>query len=155
MQRLPFILRDRRDQLRQRWLDALDEAAAGADYRELMASPVGDRFLRKLVDDLIALSEAEAYELPAVRRRLHEDAARDAEHRLGLGFDALDLVKGWQSLHAAVVDVLGDALAMGELPPPGEVLVELKEFTVLLDHMVRTTVATASGGVAGPPGGSG
>ncbi len=154
MQRLPFILRDRREQLRQRWLQALDEAGAGDDYRELMASPVGDRFLRKLVDDLVTLSEAEAYELPAVRRRLHEDAARDAEYRLGLGFAPLDLVKGWQTLHAAVVDVLGDALAMGELPPPGEVLVELKDFTVLLDHMVRTTVATAAAGGAsmGGPG---
>lgn len=149
MQRLPFILRDRRDQLRQRWLQALEEAAAGDDYRELMASPVGDRFLRKLVDDLVALSQAEAYELPALRRRLHEDAAREAEYRLGLGFAALDLVKGWQTLHAAVVDVLGDALAMGELPPPGEVLVELKDFTVLLDHMVRATVATAGAGAEG------
>jgi len=151
MKNLPFILRDHRDQLRQRWLAALDEAAAGEDFRELMASPMGDRVLRKLVDDLIALSEAEAYELPAVYRRLHEEAAREAEHRLGLGFARLDLVKGWQTLHAAVIDVLGDAIVTGELPPPGEVLLELKAFVSLLDHMVRTTV-----GVAAPePGASG
>lgn len=145
MQRLPLILRDHRDQLRRRWLEALDEAAAGEDYRELMASPVGDRFLRKLIDDLIALSEAEAYELPALRRRLHEDAAKEADYRLGLGFALLDLVKGWQALHAAVVDVLGDALVTGELPPAGEMLVELKAFVILLDHMVRTTVVTSVG----------
>lgn len=143
MQRLPFILRDHRDQLRQRWLAALQEVGAGEDYRELMASAVGDRFVRKFVDDLIALSEVEAYELPALRRRLHEDAAREAEYRLGLGFARLDLVKGWQTLDAAVVDVLEDALVMGELPPPGEVLLELKAFGTLLDHMVRTTLGTA------------
>ena len=144
MQRLPFILRDHRDQLRQRWSAALEEAASGEDYRELMASPMGDRFLRKLIDDLIALSEAEAYELPALYRRLHEEAAREAGHRLGLGFTRLDLVKGWQTLHAAVLDVLGDALVTGELPPPGEVLIELKAFGSLLDHMVRTTIVTTA-----------
>jgi len=150
MQRLPFILRDHRDQLRQRWIAALEEVGAGEDYRELMASAVGDRFLRKFVDDLIALSEAEAYELPALRSRLHEDATREAEYRLGLGFVRLDLIKGWQTLSAAVVDVLEDALVMGELPPPGEVLLELKAFGTLLDHMVRTTmgVAPAESGVA-------
>jgi hypothetical protein len=143
VQRLPFILRERRDHMHQRWLVALEETGAGEDYRELMASAVGDRFLRKLVDDLIALSEAEAYELPALRRRLHEDAAREAEYRLGLGFARLDLVKGWQSLDAAVVDVLEDALVMGELPPAGEILLELKSFGILLDHMVRTAMGTA------------
>ena len=140
MKHLPFILRDHREQLRQRWLGALGEAGAGEDFRELMASPMGDRVLRKLIDDLIALSEAEAYELPALHRRLHEEAAREAGHRLGLGFARLDLVKGWQTVHAAVIDVLVDAIVTGELPPPGEVLLELKAFGSLLDHMVRTTV---------------
>jgi len=149
MRRLPFILRDRRDQLRQRWLAALEAAAVGGDYRELMASPVGDRFLRKWIDDLIALSEAEAYELPALLRRLHEEAAREAEYRLGLGFALLDLVKGWQTLHAAVVDVLEDALVVGEVPPPGETLLELKALGTLLDHMVRTTIVTTPAATAG------
>ena len=36
--------------------------------------------------------------------------------------------------------MLGDAIVTGELPPPGEVLLELKAFVTLLDHMVRTTV---------------
>jgi len=143
MQRLPFILRDHREQLRERWLAALQSVSAGDEYRELMASPVGDRFLRKLIDDLIATSEAEAYELPALSRRLHEDAARETGYRLGLGFARLDLVKGWQTVHAAVVDVLGDALAVGELPSPGETLLELKALGTLLDHMVRTTIVTA------------
>ena len=149
VQRLPFILRDHREQLRQRWLAALESAGAGDDYRELMASPVGDRFLRKLIDDSIALNEAEAYELPALSRRLHEDTARETEYRLGLGFARLDLVKGWQTLHAAVVDVLGDALAVGELPSPGETLLELKAMGTLLDHMVRTTIVTEPGGPVG------
>lgn len=142
MKRLPFILRDSRDPLRKRWLDALEASAAGEDYRELMASPVGDRFLRKLIDDMIALSEAEAYELRGMQRRLHEEAAREAEYRLGLGFARLDLVKGWQAVLAAVIDVLEDSIAVGEAPPPGETLLELKELGTLLDHMVRTTMAT-------------
>lgn len=141
--RLPFILRDHRDLLQQRWLEALDAAEVGEDYRELIASPLGDRFLRKLIDDLIALSEAEAYERPGLERRLEEDAAREAGYRLGLGFALLDLVKGWQALRAAVLDVLGDALVLGELPPPGETLVELKWLGGVFDHMVRTTVVTA------------
>jgi hypothetical protein len=142
MQRLPLILRDHRDELRQRWLDALATAAAGADYRELMASPVGDRFLRKLIEDLIALSEVEVYELSAAQRRLHEDAAREAEYRLGLGFARLDLVKGWQAVLAAAIDVLEDAIVVGEAPPAGETLLELKSLGILLDHMVRTTMVT-------------
>lgn len=142
MNRLPFILRDHRDSLRERWLEALETSAAGEDYRELMASPVGDRFLRKLIDDMVALGEAEAYELPGVQRRLHEEAAREAEYRLGLGFACLDLVKGWQAVLAAVIDVLEDAIAVGEAPPPGETLLALKALGTLLDHMVRTTMAT-------------
>jgi hypothetical protein len=142
VQRLPFLLRDHREQFRQRWLDALAAAAAGDDYRELMASPVGDRFLRKLIDDLVVLSEAEAYELPGVHRGLHEDAAREAAYRLGLGFARLDLVKGWQTVLAAAVDVLEDAVVVGEAPPPGDALAELKALGTLLDHMVRTTIVT-------------
>lgn len=149
MKHLPLILRDHRDQLRERWLAALQEADVGDDYRELAASPVGDRFLRKLIEDLIALSEAEAYELPAVQRRLHEDAAREADHRLSLGFARLDLVKGWQTLLAAAVDVLEDAVVVGAAPPPGETLLELKAFGALLDHMVRTTMATPAPEPAG------
>ncbi len=140
MKRLPLILRDHRDELRQCWLAALEDVAAGGDYRELVASPVGDRFLRKLVDDLIALSEAEAYELPGVRRRLHDDAVREAQHRLGLGFARLDLVKGWQSLLTAAADVLEDAVVVGEAPPPGEILRDIKAFGVFLDHMVRAVM---------------
>lgn len=142
MKRLPFILRDHREQLRERWLAALAEANAGEDYLELAASPVGDRFLRKLVDDLVALSEVEPYELPALRRRLHEDAAREAEHRLGLGFARLDLVKGWQGVLAAAIDVLEDAVVLGEAPSPGETILELKGLASLLDHLVRTTMTT-------------
>jgi len=147
--RLPLILRDRRDQLRQRWLEALQVAGAGEEYRELMASPVGDRFLRRLVDDLIALGEAAAYELPALRRRMRDDAGREASYRLGLGFELADLVTGWQALLAAVIDVLADALACGEVPPPGETLLELKAFGTLLDDMVRTTAAAAPSEAAG------
>jgi len=143
MKHLPLILRDHRDHLRERWLAALREAEAGEDYRELAASAVGDRFLRKLIEDLIALSEAEAYELPAVRRRLHEDAVREAQHRLSLGFERLDLVKGWQALLAAAIDVLEDAIVVGTAPPPGESLLELKALGALLDHMVRATMATS------------
>lgn len=149
LKRLPFLFRDHRDQLRQRWLEALEAARAGEDYRELMASPVGDRFLRKLVEDLIAVSEAEAYELPAVHRRLHEEAGREAGYRLSLGFARLDLVKGWQAILAAAIDLLQDAVAVGEAPPVGEALLELKELAAFVDHMVRVTVGAPEAERAG------
>lgn len=144
MERLPFILRDHRDQLRARWLEALAASGASEDYRELMASPVGDRFLRKFVDDLISICEAEQYELPGLGRQLAESATRDAHHRLGLGFALLDLLRGWQVLIAASIDVLQDAIVVGELHSAGEALQELKAFTAVLDRMVRTTVTAAA-----------
>ncbi len=151
MERLPFILRDHRDQLRVRWLEALEASGAGDDYRELMASPVGDRFLRKFVDDLISICEAEQYELPGLGRQLADDATRDAQHRLSLGFSLLDLLRGWQVLIAAAIDVLQDALVVGEVHTAGETMDELKAFTAVLDRMVRTTVTAAAEATAGEP----
>ena len=61
MKTVPFILRDHRDQLWRRWTESLGEDVP-ADYRELMSSPLGERFVRAFVDDLMAWSEAEEYE---------------------------------------------------------------------------------------------
>jgi len=144
--RLPFILRDQRDELRRRWNEALP-GRVGDEYAELLTSAVGDRLLRSLVEQLVALSQAEEYEVAGLRRRFESEFRGEAEHRLALGFTARDLAGGVQALRLAVIDVLGDAVVAGELPPPGETLVELRALDDFLDGLVGTVVdaAAASG----------
>jgi hypothetical protein len=105
MSALPFVLRDHREELWRRWAASLDESVA-ADYRELMSSPLGERLVRAFVDDLIACSEAEEYEVPALLRQSAERVTADAVYRLSLGFAALDLVMALQSLQGAIIDRL-------------------------------------------------
>ena len=59
-----------------------------SDYRELVASQLGERMLRTLIDDLVAFSEAEQYERPGLLRAVEERTTADARHRLSLGFAA-------------------------------------------------------------------
>jgi hypothetical protein len=55
---VPLILRDHREELWRRWVDALEDRVAG-DYRELVASQLGERMLRTLIDELIAFAQSE------------------------------------------------------------------------------------------------
>ncbi len=139
---LPFVLRDHRDQLWRRWADTIDEEVA-ADYREIMGSPVGERYVRAFVDDLIACSEAEEYEVPGLRRQACERVAADAANRLSLGFTALDLTMALQSLRGAIVDVLIDALVVGELPSFADTLDQLKTVDAFIDRLVVAVLETA------------
>jgi hypothetical protein len=144
--RLPVILRERRDDLRRRWLEAL-EGRTGEDYSELLASPVGERLLRGLLEQLVAISQAEEYELAALRRPFEGDLEREAGRRLALGFAPVDLVAGVQAVRLAVLDVLGDAVVTGELPTMGETLAELRQLEELLDGLVLAVVrAVETGG---------
>jgi hypothetical protein len=145
MTSVPFILLDHRDQLWRRWADAMDESVA-ADYREIMASPVGERYVRALVDDLIAWSEAEDYEAAGVLRRACDRVAADAANRLTLGFTALDIAAALQMLHGAVVDVLLDALVLNELPSFAETLEQLKAAGVFIDRLVVAVLAAEPAG---------
>ena len=140
MSALPFVLRDHREELWRRWAASLDESIA-ADYREIMSSPLGERFVRAFVDDLIACSEAEEYEVPALLRQSAERVTVDAAYRLSLGFAALDLVMALQSLQGAIIDVLLDALVLGELPSFAETLEQLKDAGALIDLMVCAILA--------------
>ena len=135
MTSLPFVLRDHREQLWRRWVEALGEDVA-ADYRELMNSPLGERFVRAFVDDLIAWSQAEEYEAPGQLGQACERVAADAAHRMSLGFTALDLAKGLQALRGAIVDVLLDALVLGELPSFAETLEQVKAADAFIDRLV-------------------
>lgn len=137
---MPFILRDHREDLWQRWVKVLDERVA-PDYHELIASPLGERILRNLIEDLIALSEAEEYELPALRRRLAERAAAEAGHRLALGFSVVDIVEALQALRLAVLDVLLDALVLDEMPSFGDTLTQLKGLDDFIDRQVAATLS--------------
>jgi hypothetical protein len=112
----------------------------GEDYFELLASPVGERVLRGLVEQLVAISQAEEYEVGGLRRRVESDFEREVAHRLALGFTPADIVAGVQALRLAVLDVLGDAVVTGELPSAGETLAELRQLEDLLDGLVLVAV---------------
>lgn len=143
MMDLAFIIRDRREEIGRRWVASLEGAVAD-DYRELLASPIGVRQLRKLVDDLVAYSEAEEYEVAATLRRIEEEAVQDAARRVALGFDLSDLLMALQRLRGAIWDSLSDALVVGELPPPGEMMAQMKVVDMILDHLVRAEVLGAT-----------
>jgi hypothetical protein len=142
MTTLPFVLRDHRDQLWHRWAESLGEDVP-ADYRELMSSPLGERYVRAFVDDLIAWSEAEEYEAPAQLRQACEHIAADAAKRMTLGFTALELAVALQALRGAIVDVLLDALVLGELPSFAETLEQLKAADRFIDKLVAAVLTAA------------
>ncbi|MFA4965247.1 MAG: hypothetical protein WC709_06380 [Thermoleophilia bacterium] len=142
MTSIPFLLRDHRDELWQRWARAL-EGAVDAEYRELIAGPLGERMLRGLVNDLIACSEAEEYELPGLLRGIESRVTAEARHRLALGFKVLDLLVALHALRGAIVDVLQDALVQDEMPPFAVSLDQLKNANAFLDRLVCASLAAA------------
>jgi len=139
---VPLILRDHREELWRRWADAL-AGRVDADYHELVASPLGERMLRNLLDDLIVVVQAEEYEVPALMRRIEERTTADAAHRLELDFAVLDLVVALQVLRGAMIDTLLDALALDEMPSFGDTLDQLKAVDAFLDRLVCATMVAA------------
>ncbi len=139
MKTLPLILRDNREQLRQRWVDEL-EGRVDPDYRELLASPLGERALRTIVDDLVTVTQAEEYEVPAILRRVDQQAAADAAHWVSLGFSCKDIICGLHALRAAAIDVLLDALVQDEMPSFGDSLAQLRVLDGFLDRIVRASL---------------
>jgi hypothetical protein len=142
MSSIPLVLRDHREELWRRWAASLDEGVS-ADYREIVSSPLGERFVRAFVDDLIACTEAEEYEVPALLRQATERVAADAAYRVSLGFTTLDLVMALQSLRSTIVDVLLDALVLGELPSFADTLEQLKDAGALIDRLVGAVLGVA------------
>lgn len=142
MTQLTFVFRERRDEILRRWVASLQGEVDEA-YRELLSSPVGAVQLRKVIDDLVAYAEAEDYETAAVLRRIEEEMAADAERRTSVGFVLADLLAGLHLLRAAFWDSLGDALVVGELPAPGEVMVQMKLIDWLVDCLVQAVVVGA------------
>jgi hypothetical protein len=140
---VPFILRDHRDQLWRRWADAMGDDVP-ADYREIMGSPLGERYVRAFVDDLIAWSEAEEYEAPGVLRGACDRIAADAAHRVALGFTALDVAAALQALLGAIIDVLLDALVLNELPSFAGTLEQIKAAGVFIDRLVVAVLTAAA-----------
>ena len=140
---VPFVLRDHREQLWRRWADTMADEVP-ADYREIMGSPLGERYVRAFIDDLISWSEAEEYEAPGVLRVACERVAADAVHRLTLGFSALDVAGALQALRGAAIDVLLDALVLNELPSFAETLEQLKAVCVFIDRLVAAVLETAA-----------
>ena len=106
-----------------------------------MASQLGERLLRTLIDDLIAFTEAEQYERPGLLRTFEERATADVRHRLALGFAVLDAVVGLHSLRGAINDVLVDALVLDEMPAFADTLDQLKVMNAFLDRLVCATMS--------------
>jgi hypothetical protein len=139
---IPFVLRDHRDELWRCWAASLDERV-DSDYRELIASPLGERMVRTFIDDLIACSEAEEYQIPALLRRVEERAEADAQRRRGMGFAVADMVLALQALRGAIIDVLVDALVLGELPSFAESLLQIKRTDAFLDRLIGATLTSS------------
>jgi hypothetical protein len=139
MNSVPFVLRDHRELLWRRWAESLGDDVA-ADYREIMNSPLGERFVRAFVDDLIAWRQAEDYEAPAQLRQACERVGADAAYRMSLGFTALDLAMALQTLRGAIVDVLLDALVLGQLPSFAETLEQVKAADAFINKLVAAVL---------------
>ena len=145
-----MLLRDRRDELHGKWIVALKDTV-GAEYVDVLASPLGVRLVRHVVDDLIALSQAEAYEVPGIIRRIESETAADAARRGALGFDLMDVIAGVQQVRAAIWKVLIDALVVGDLPAFGETMDEMQQIDAFIDLLVRVEVRGFLEGQSRPP----
>jgi hypothetical protein len=139
---IPFILRDHREQLWRHWADAL-VGEVDADYQDLLSSPLGERILRTIIDDQIACSEAEEYEVPSLLKRIEERWTVETEHRVALGFTVRDMVVALHVLRRVMVDVLVDALVLDEMPAFADSLDQLKAANAFLDRLVCATMAAA------------
>jgi hypothetical protein len=139
MDSLVFILRDRREELRRHWQSAV-EGVVGDEYRAVLESPVGDRLLRGIIEDLVTYAQAEDFKVEATLREICERVAREAAGRLSVGFALADLLAALHALRAAVWGVLIDALVTGVLPPPGETMAQMKVIDGFIDALV-TAVA--------------
>ncbi len=152
MSEVVFVLRDRREEVARRWSDSLAETVSD-DYREVLESPIGVRLVRKTLEDLVSYTEAEEYQAAATLRRIGEEAAAEAGRRAALGFELDDLLAARQALRAALWTVLIDALAVGDLPSPGETMAQMQRIDAFLDTLVRAEVrgylAARSGAVDG------
>ena len=150
MRQLALLLRDRRDELHGAWMGSLKDVV-GPEYLDVLSSPLGVRLVRHVVDDLLALSQAEAYEVPSVIRRIESEVAADAARRGALGFDLGDVLAGLQQVRGAIWKVLTDALVMGDLPSFGETMDEMCRIDEFLDLLVRAEVRGYLEGSSRPP----
>jgi hypothetical protein len=139
VKQLAFIFRDRRDQLYSHWLGLLKDRV-GDEYLEVLESPIGARLVKLVVEELVVVAQAEAYELPQALRRVELSASEEAARRARLGFELNDVLAGLQLIRSAMWRVLGDALAVGDLPAAGETMDEMCEVDEFLDRLVRAEV---------------
>jgi len=149
MRQLALLLRDRRDQLYGQWLSSLKDTI-GEEYRDVLESPLGALTVRRFVEDLASIAQAEAYEIPALERRIEQEWSADAGRRGALGFDLVDVIRGLQQLRVAIWKVLIDALVMGELPAFGETMDEMSQIDVFLDRLIQVEVRGFLVGQAAP-----
>ena len=150
MRQLALLLRDHRDELHGKWIAGLKDVV-GPEYLDVLSSPLGVRLVRHVVDDLLALSQAEAYEVPSLIRRIESEVAADAARRGALGFELGDVLAGLQQIRDAIWKVLVDALVVGDLPAFGETMDEMCQVDAFLDLLVRAEVRGYLEGGSRPP----
>jgi hypothetical protein len=150
VRQLALLLRDHRDELHGKWIAGLKDVV-GPEYLDVLSSPLGVRLVRHVVDDLLALSQAEAYEVPSLIRRIESEVAADAARRGALGFELGDVLAGLQQIRDAVWKVLIDALVVGDLPAFGETMDEMCRIDGFLDLLVRAEVRGYLEGGSRPP----
>jgi hypothetical protein len=149
VRQLALLLRDRRDQVYSQWLGSL-KGSVGEEYRDLLESPIGARLLRRIIDDLVALAQAEAYEVAGITRQVENEAAADAARRGALGFELVDVIAALQQVRGAVWKVLTDALVVGELPAFGETMDEMSQIDAFIDRLVQVEVRGYLAGQSAP-----
>jgi len=150
VRRLALLLRARRDELHGIWMATL-KGAVGEEYRDVLASALGVRLVRGIVEDLVVLSQAESYEVPGIMARIESEAAGDAARRGALGFELMDVIAGVQQVRAAIWKVLIDALVVGDLPGFGETMEEMQQIDAFIDLLVRVEVRGFLEGRLRPP----
>jgi len=139
VRQLSLLFRERREQIFGRWHEALKDMVDD-DYREVLESPIGLRIVGSLIEEMVNLSQAEPFEVPAIWRRVEETTADEAGRRARLGFELDDILAGRQALRTALWHIIADALVTGDLPAAGETMDEMSQVDEYLDRLMRAEV---------------
>lgn len=135
MKHLAILFRDRRDQLFATWQTLL-KGHVSDEYRDVLESPIGAKIMRSIIEDLMALSQAEAYEIAPTWKRIQTEAAAQAASRASVGFELRDVMAALQQVRAAMWKVMEDAQVTGDLPSPGATMEEMRQVDGFLDRLI-------------------
>ena len=139
MSEVGLIFYEYREEIGRRWVVALRDLVS-EDYFEILDSPLGQRFYRKVIDDFLDYSDAEDFKVQPTLRRICDEMATEAGRRSQLGFELVDVVAATQALRLSFWDALLDASVSGKLPPVGVMIQEMKFVDDFFDRLMRSQV---------------